>query len=251
MKTITKFFRGLANVNNDIKQCADLAWLDIFPATTTKLAEWFEQFGLKDNGILSEEQKREKLAGAWQATGSLSPRYLQDLLQGQGFDLYVHEWWEPGTEPPVGINACVAPRSPLVYLQQGDGGVTSGVECGEAAAACGEAFAECGNTFAGPGYPLVNKITRTEPDFIVECGEAEAECGEAFAECGSYLDFREVQQNYIIPDDPDKWPYFVYIGAQTFPGLAIIDGTRRDEVEELLLKYCPAHMWIGVLVSYT
>jgi len=162
----------------------------------------------------------------------------------------VHEWWVPGTEPGVGVKACVTPRNPLTYLEQGGKGLNPGVECDELLAQCGEAFAQCGNTLSVEGYPLVNKVVKTVPDYTILCGEAAAECGEAAAECGQYEVLLEVEQEYIIPNDPAKWHYFVYIGAQTFPALASVESSRRDEFEELLLKYCPAHMWIGVLVTY-
>lgn len=251
MKTITQFFQGLSNANDDIKECADLAYLDMFPRTTTKLAEWFDQFGLRDSSTLTEQQKRDKLAGAWSATGSLSPNYLQGVLQGQGFDVYVHEWWEPGTQPAVGVVGCPTTRNPFNYLQQG--GITTfpGVDCGEDDAACGEAFAECGNGINVLGYPLVNKITQTVPAFLALCGEPSAQCGEPDVECGSYLVTEEVDNEPVIPADPAKWPYFVYIGAQSFPDLAVIPAGRRDEFEELLLKYVRASNWIGVLVTYS
>jgi len=251
MKTITKFFQGLSNVNDDIKECADSAFLDILPQFTTKIDEWFDQFGIRDPGSLTDQEKRDKYAAAWSATGSLSPRYLEDLLQGNGFGVYVHEWWVPGSEPSVGTPGCPTVRNPFNYLQQGGLTTFPGTDCGEADMECGEAFAECGNGANTLGYPLVNKITQTQPAFLVLCGEPGAECGEANVECGSYLTLEPVPDDPVIPADPTKWPYFVYIGAQTFPDLAVIPSGRRDEFEELLLKYVRASNWIGVLVTYS
>lgn len=252
MKTITKFFQALSNVNDAIKECADLAWLDFFPATTTKLDEWFRQFGLKNSGSLTDAEKRAKLDGAWKATGSLSPRYLQDTLHNQGFtEVFVHEWWEPGTQPPPGTKVCTTPRNPLTYLQQGGATEFPGAECGEPDMECGEAFAECGNNRNTQGYPLQNIITSSVQGYITLCGEPAAECGESSMGCGNFTTLEEQVIEPVIPTDPTKWPYFIYIGGPTFPELAVLPDARRAEFEELLLKYCRASNWVGVLVTYT
>ena len=100
------------------------------------------------------------------------------------------------------------------------------------------------------GYPLVNKIFETVPDILPLCGEAVAEAGEDVALCGNYVAFRDVLRNYIVPNDPSKWPYFLYIGGETFGELAQVDPKRRDEFEALCLKICPAQQWLGILVEY-
>lgn len=56
---------------------------------------------------------------------------------------------------------------------------------------------------------------------------------------------------YPIPADPATYPFFIYLGAATFPNLANIPAARRDEFEALCLKICPSQLWIGVLVNYT
>lgn len=249
-KNITKFFEGLGKVNAEIKQCADLAFLDLLPQYTTRLDQWFDQFGIADTGTLTDQEKRSKYAAAWSATGSLSPRYLQDTLQNNGFNVYVHEFWEPGTEPPVGVQGCATVRNPFNYLTTG-GFVSAGTDCGEAAMECGEAFAECGNSSNVLGYPLVNKIQQSQPAFTTLCGDVGAECGEAGMGCGNYTSIEDISPEPTIPADPNKWPYFVYIGSQTFPNLAVVPGGRRDEFENLLLKYVRASNWIGVMVTYS
>lgn len=251
MKTITKFFVALGFTNTAVKQCADLAFLDLLPQFTTKLDEWFSQFGLRDNGTLTEQQRRDKLDGAWKATGSLSPGYLQGVLQGQGFDVYVHEFWEPGTEPVVGVESCAVVRNPNLYLQQGNVTSFAGADCGEAFMECGEAFAACGNSIPGLGYILVDKVFGSVPNYTTLCGVLAAECGEETAACGNYVGFNPVPNDPVIPTDQSKWPYFAYIGAQTFPDLAVLPAARRDEFEELILKYVRASNWAGVLVTYS
>ena len=56
---------------------------------------------------------------------------------------------------------------------------------------------------------------------------------------------------YEIPDDPDRWRYFLYYGGVNFPDLAAVDDLRRDEFEDLILKLSPGEQWLGVLVDYT
>jgi hypothetical protein len=41
------------------------------------------------------------------------------------------------------------------------------------------------------------------------------------------------------------------VGGETYPNLAQVAANRRDEFEDLLLKLCPAQLWIGVLVGYS
>lgn len=247
-KPLRWFFEALVPTLDGVKRTEDLAFLDLFPQSTRRLAEWEGQFNLLA-GLLNEQQRRDRLEAAWRATGSLSPRYLQELLQSLGFNVYVHEWWEPGTEPEAGTKQCVTPRNPFLYLASVNG-VNSGVECGEPEAECGEAFAEAGTTVGPPGYPLVNKVRITRPELTTGAGEVEMACGEPEAECGAHAEVTTTEQGFPLPTDPSKWPYFVYIGGQTFPEVAAVPLARRDEFEATLLKYVRASNWIGVLVSY-
>ncbi len=248
-KRLRQFFAGLSGVGDEVKTFFDGVWLDIFPETTRELDAWDKQFGLRDTG-LTEQQRRDRLEATWKALGGQDPKYIQDTLQANGFDVYVYEWWEPGTEPAPGVKQCVTPRNPLMYLRREFTGVTFLVACGEELAACGEEFAQCGNQLQPTGYPLVNKVLETKPDITVLCGEGLAACGEPDANCGNYFKFTEELRNYIVPQDPTKWPYFLYIGGETFGTLAQVDPKRRDEFETLCLKICPTQQWLGILVEY-
>jgi len=248
-KMLRSFFEGLSGLGEDIKTFFDLVWLDIYPESTRQLDLWEDQFALSDTG-LNEQERRDRLDATWKAAGGQSPRYIQDTLRGAGFDVYVHEWWESGTEPDVGVKQCVTPRSPILYLRREYTGTQSGVDCGEALAACGESFAEAGNGVEPRGYPLVNKILVTQPSQLVLCDEAIAEAGEEGALCGNYVDFEDVLAPYTVPSDVDKWPFFFYIGAQSINDIAQVPSPRRDEFEALCLKICPTHLWLGILVDY-
>lgn len=248
-KKLRQFFAGLSGVGEDVKTFFDGIWLDIFPETTREIDAWEQQFGLRDTG-LNEQQRRDRLTATWRALGGQDPKYIQDTLRENGFDVYVHEWWEPGTEPGPGVKQCVTPRNPLMYLRREYTGATLLVECGEPLAQCGEAFAEAGNGLSPRGYPLVNKVFESVPDIVPLCGEAAAECGEPEALCGNYFKFTDTLREYIVPQDPAKWPYFLYIGAETFGDIAQVDPKRRDEFEALCLKICPAQQWLGILIEY-
>jgi len=248
-KKLRQFFAGLSGVGKDVKTFFDGVWLDIFPETTGELDAWEQQFGLRSTG-LTEAQRRDRLGASWKALGGQDPKYIQDTLQANGFDVYVHEWWEPGTEPAPGVHGSATPRNPLMWLRREFTGVSLLVECGEPNALCGESFAQAGNSLSPAGYPLVNKIYISEPDLITLCGEPAAEAGEPEAICGNYFTFRFRFKEYIVPRDPDKWPYFLYIGGETFGTLAQVDPKRKDEFEALCLKICPAQQWLGILVEY-
>jgi uncharacterized protein YmfQ (DUF2313 family) len=248
-KHLKRLIAGLAGSASSARDFIDSVWSALFPDTTENLKEWETQFGLPDVG-LTESQRRDRLAAAWQFLGGQSPRYIQDTLRANGFDVYVHEWWQPGTEPAVGVQACATPRNPIMWLRREYTGVVILVECGEPDAQCGEPFAQAGNSLEPRGYPLVNKIRQTRRNLIVLCGEPLAAAGEPSAEAGNYDGFVETIRQYIVPDNADKWPYFLYIGGQTFGTLAQVDPKRRDEFEALCLKICPAQQWLGMLVEY-
>lgn len=248
-KYLRRFIEGLAGASADVRAFIDTTYRNLSPQDTQELTEWEHQFALPETG-LSEAQRRDRLAAIWQAVGGQDPRYLQDTLQARGFDVYVHEWWQPGTEPAVGETGCATPRNPLLWLRSEFDDRTFSVQCGEAIAQAGEPEALCGNTFTPRGYPLVNKVVETIPDVQPLCGAAISECGEPQALCGNFASYRQARKTYIVPDDPEKWPYFLYIGGETFGDVAQVEPSRREEFENLCLKLCPAQQWLGILVEY-
>jgi hypothetical protein len=218
-KTLKQFFEGLTvALIDDIKTILDEVFQDINPAETTKLDTYENQFGLPATDLTIAD-RRTRLDAAWKSTGGQSPRYIQDTLQDNGFNVYVHEWWVPGTEPAVNVKSCVAARNAATIL-------------------------------VSPKYPLVNIVLETTPDYIVLAGEAIAQAGEADAQAGNYIDFKDERRTYITPLNTDYHHYFLYIGGSSFGTLASIDANRRDEFEALCLKICPCHLWLGMLVQY-
>lgn len=249
-KPLTKLLSGLSEWGGDVRAALDADYDELLPSTTGALDEWEGQFGLPPS-LTATAARRSRLEAAWRSVGGQSPRYLQDTLRAAGFDVYVHGWWVPGTEPPIGAHACATARNPLLYLRRDNLPNYPVVDCGEPFAECGEPFAECGNSITPIGYPLVNKIEYSSPDPIVLCGEPFAECGEADAECGNFLEYEILLRRYIVPTDPAKWPYFWYVGGQVFGQQAVVTISRREEFEALCLKIGPLHQWIGVMVNYT
>jgi uncharacterized protein YmfQ (DUF2313 family) len=248
-KTLRKFFEGLTDTGVNIKEFFDLVFLDVFPETTRELTTWEQQFALTNSG-LTETQRRDRLAATWRAVGGQSPSYIQQTLRDAGFDVYVHEWWEPGTEPAIGSHTCATPRNPLLYMRREYTTSILAVDCGEPLAACGEEFAICGNFVEPPGYPLVNKIYETTVELLALCGEAEMQCGETIAACNYYETFKENLRSYTVPNDITKWPYFLYIGGETFGDLAQVPESRKSEFEALCLKISPSQQWLGIIVEF-
>lgn len=243
-KNLRRYFAGLADFVEDEegpRAAVDAVYADAFPSTAslTALREWEDQFGLEPN--VDEQTRRLALAAEWAAGGGQSIRYIQDVLDTAGFDVFLHEWWDPNQTP---------------FFQP---------QCGEPDSQCGEPLAVC----AASGvvrFVRNPRLYTNDPQIgTVQCGEPFALCGEPQAICD---DFLANETNYLwnetltrrapprIPNDPDKWHYFFYVGPETFPtdpsfAAPLIEDSRRAEFERLLLKLRPLQQWIVLLVSYT
>jgi hypothetical protein len=236
-RPIRQFFEALSNALVDItRDYFDQIFLDMFPQTTRELTAWELQWGLPDTGMTTQA-RRDRLAGRWAAQGGQSPRYIQDTLQGAGFDVYVHEWWIPGSDPPIA-------RNPNAIVNPG------GVGCGEPIAECGEPIMECGaDIYPSAGRLLVNKLYNVYYADSTCCGEPLMECGEPGALGGEYTDVLFLRQQYDVPSDPNTFPYFLYIGGAVFGTQADIDAERVQEFEDLCLQICPAQHWIVLMLN--
>lgn len=214
--TIERLFRGWATLPESIKDEADLLADDIRPDRTRFLPELEHQFGLSGTG--TEAERRRALAAAWKATGGQSPRYLQDVLQEAGFDVYVHEWWEPPDVAPR------TPRDPRDYV----GPVLEGRVQAKADSDPTQVCARADNT---PGQPQANAWLAGDPLYFANL-------------------LGNPTKPPPVPDDPATWPYFVYVGGRFFPNHAQVPAARREEFRELLLRLFPADLWIVTLVDY-
>jgi hypothetical protein len=120
-KQLRQFFEGLAEgTQKPTVEFVDDAYLQVFPATTDQLDEWETQFfGQPRDGLL-EADRRTLLDARWKAQGGQSPRYIQDILQAAGFDLYVHEWW-------IGDLTAYTDSTKSFFLETGGGTAQQGL----------------------------------------------------------------------------------------------------------------------------
>jgi hypothetical protein len=96
-------------------------------------------------------------------------------------------------------------------------------------------------------------------EFTGTAGNGVSSCGDGFTSCGS----SSSPTGFAIVNNPDPanlpaitadsalWPYFIYLGGETFPSIASVDVARRNEFETLCLKICPTQNWLGMLIEYT
>lgn len=247
-KTLRQYFEGLASAGQDARDEVDRVASDLSPATTRELDKWEAQFALPNTGQ-TEAERRARLDATWKQLGGQDPRYIQDVLQAAGFDVYVHEWWEPIPGRPTGgsINNDVTPvpRDPTAVL---GGESRFAVLDGEPNTQDGSATAQDGATDGTPGYPLVNKIIIAEQTTTGDGSVAMLDGGLLAQDGGNVTVFK--RKEYIVPTDPALWPYFLYIGGEVFPASATVPLARREEFEDLCLKICPTEQWLGILVSY-
>ena len=222
---LRKFLAGVGQTFNSVKISLQRVYTDTVPQLTRGLDEYEDQFALPDAG-LTDDQRRARLAGALSSVGGQGLDTIQDALRSAGFDVYLHNWWVPGTEPAPGdaIGSATV-RDPSIIVANAQAR-RSKMDAGEALAQAGEALAQAGQTFIDPppplGYLLVN-IIRTDTGVV----------------------------DYQIPTDPLTWPHIIYIGGEMFGEFAEVPSTRRDEFETLCLRLRPAEKWLGMLVSYT
>lgn len=211
-KTLRRFFEGLAGgAPTEARVFVDRVYEDVFPETTRELEAWEKQFGLEPN--TDEATRRIALAAEWAATGGQSKAYLQGILQTAGFDVWLHEWWASG--PPY------VARDPRDYTDQP---LIGTFQC--------STFSnqpQCMHPQSA-GQPQCNRFLANDPHYIVN---------------KTLVPFAPPP----VPDDPTFWPFFIYVGAKTFPDLAQIQPERRNELERLLLKLRPSQQWLVLLIN--
>jgi hypothetical protein len=244
-KRLREWFVGLADLPADIREYFQLILLDLFPDTTRTLENWESEFGIQPVG--TELDRRQRLDAAWKAIGGQSPRYLQDIFQAAGFDVYVHEpWFIDG----FGIKRI---RNPNLYIDECavDPCFVPTFTAGNQLAIAGYFGAIAGASSEAKGYLLVNKIREVEILNIFSAGSSLAIAGNSNAVAAASTGVEFSLKEYTIPADQNEWPYIAYIGGETFPELASVPASRRKEFEALVLRYCPSQLWLGMLINYT
>lgn len=232
-KTLRRFFNGLT-YPQDFRDESDRTYNQLNPQLTDSLAEWEAQFYLKNTG-LTEQERRDRLEATWKLTGGQSPAYLQSVLRGYGFDVYVHDWWMPKNLQQVVMGdqfsfmgdqfSFMGERSPIYPLAW-----------------------DPNQILVDPYYPLVNKIS-TKIFSTITMDYQGIVMGAGNARMGNIVG-ADSPEDYPIPADPNKWRYFYYIAGEAMPNQATVPLSRKDEFEELILSIFPAHMWGGIIVEY-
>jgi hypothetical protein len=212
-KRLRAYLEGLAGLPTDVRTFIDLAYLDLFPATTRELPAWEKQFGLNPGGSLTD--RRNKLAAAWALQGRQSPDYIQRAIHAGGFtSVFVHEWWESG--PPY------VARDPRDHVRQRLIGVyqcetLSPWQCFDSGPG-DRLAAHCDDTLVNdPGYVVNLDLTRRGPP--------------------------------PVPDDPNAWRFFLYFSGAAFPELAPVPASRLAELKEIALTMKPAQQWLVFLTE--
>lgn len=144
-KRLRQFFEGLSGTADDVRGFVDEVHGDLFPATTRELEEWEQQYGIR-RGTVDTATRRARLASAWSAQGGQSPSYLQSALRAAGFDVYVYEWFVPGSNPAQARD----PRTVGGYALADKGTYLAEdiAPAGHPEMECGEPRAQCGNLFS-------------------------------------------------------------------------------------------------------
>lgn len=164
-KNLTNYLRGIHNTIADaLIDEIDRTYYDQFAPTTRQGARWDAT-----EGLLPVTGERPRLAARFRARGGQSPKYIQDTLQGAGFSVYVHEWWDPYTGDTRDPRAVLAPFTGGIYEQQ----------MGRVTAQFGPTTTQFGQLAFSQGYPLVNQPTNniyeipsdpnTHPYFLYFC----------------------------------------------------------------------------------
>lgn len=209
-RIISKFWDGCAGALDQVRLWIVMVLLDLYPSSTREIEQWEIHFGIPHDPSLSASMRRAMLAAEWRATGGQSPKYIQDVLHEAMLPVYIHEWWEPGGPPYVA-------RDPRDYTVQ----------------------------------PLLGYFQCSEDDDIL-CGDFDAQCNDWLANDPGYWDNKTLSVGAPppVPDDPDYWPYFLYVGGETFPEEAILAPADRARFERLIQKLKPAQQWIVALIQY-
>lgn len=211
---LRQLLEGFAVLPENARDFVDGVYAELHPDTTTNLDAWERQFGINFPSQI-ESNRRLAVASKWSAMGGQSPQYIEDTLRAAGFDVYVHEWWSGANVAPRTV------RDPRTYATDPLIGEHQCIADADGPHGC----------YDGADGPQCTAWLMNEVNYIVN-------------------DRLSPIAPPPIPSDSDTWPYFIYIGGETFPNNAEVDAVRRDEFRELLLSLTPAHLWIVTLVDY-
>lgn len=248
---IRAVFRGCASAFDNVAERAASTYKDLLPQSTRYLASFNRQLGI-DAQAQTEQQQRDILEYEWRNLSSnLSAHNLQQTLRAHGFDVYVHEAFDPSTPMTAGAQVSPLYRNPREHVRSTYTTRIYDSGAGEERMQAGEPAAQAGFILEAEGYPLGNIVYETQPVLRVLAGESLAQAGEFTAQAGEYSDLSRSLADTVIPDGQQYWPYFIYIGAKDFGSLASVSSSRKKEFERLCIQRKPAHCWAAMLIKYT
>lgn len=94
-ENFNSFIRALTALPKDVKDYIGKIYLDIFPQTTRSIEKWEEVYGIISPNQ-DEDTRRQTISMRFKNKGGQSALYIQNMLRGNGFDVFVHE-----NNPPV------------------------------------------------------------------------------------------------------------------------------------------------------
>lgn len=209
-KALRRFVLGLSQWPQEWRDYADLVYLDGFAATARDLDEWEAEFGVEE--AATEDERRATIDAEWKRVGGMDPANFQDTLQAAGFDLYLHEWWESG--PPY------VARNPLNYTELP---IIGSVQA--------SALPTQPQASALATQPQANRFLANEPGYWAS------------------LDLTQGAPP-PIPNDPSKWPYFIYVGREEFGERIHIQAAHRARVERLIESNKRATNWVTTFIDW-
>lgn len=211
-RMLSRLVRGMQDFYDEAQAFIGSVLLENWAETLSDPHAELRALGLADGWIehLTDERKRTILIALRRKSTGTSRDRLQTLLRECGFNVYVHEWFEPGTGPDW------VERDPTEHVVHGRYGRT---RCGMPAARCGVESARCDRFLVS--YP--NYITN---DLLLAA---------------------MTTQPGILPEHARG---VFYVGGQTFPNMANVPLLDRQLLYWLLLRYKRAPRWALLLINF-
>jgi hypothetical protein len=194
-RAYTSFMSAISQVLKTYHDHVGARFTDIIPSETTRSDDWSDQFGFVKTLSTS------RLEAEWKQSAGQSPNFIQQKLWNAGHtNLYIHEWWIPGSNP-------VAARNPIPYI----------------------------NNYQ-PNNLYVNPVQQIYED-LPQCGDY-YQCGDDL-QCGDSEGFKYEEKIYSHPDIADEYPFYFYVCGEIFGDVVTLSGDDLEDVKRIIYKYKP------------
>lgn len=259
-KYLNKFFRALTALPDDLRKYIDNIYLDLFPESTRSLELWENQYGII-NPDKSEETRRNAIAMRWKDKGGQSAYYMQSILQGNGFNVLVHEN-NPVANPndfldnddkenQVIVNGFIPRVTEIKILL-----VECETETKDLLIQCAEEdfnFICNKDTEDKAVCGYFENYIETEFEYDIQSAkEGVWACNGDRAVCGYFENYIEIDSEEDIPTEKQYFPFCFFIGGEATRDEsgkiialkpATIQADRLDYFRRLVLNIKPAHSW--------